>query len=310
MDAEETRAVVERVRRVPDRHRVLDVDAATAARVYRVDAALLSALLDLGLPHRATGGEVLLDALDLENVALGLRLPSPRYLAMRRWPDVLRAAADRTPAAYDVRVSAACAAREDPDHTCDHRVHPRLAELRTDGASHGQHVTVHHEVGPTAGLEHAPPALAELFDEVSDLWFHILPLALYRDLGFVRETGLADCELASLHVAALAADAGWETRRSFGLLLSSPYSAEHFWAEVRLDGVWTAFDPHLVHNLVRWQVLAPGEVSPALVMTPAFLRVAGDWLDLVEDAGRPAALSYLTRRGPLAAAAAGRQGAA
>lgn len=86
MDTETLRGIVERVRLVPDRHRVFDQDTPAAMRIFRIGTPALSDLLDLGFPHRSSGGERYFDELDLANASLALRLPSPRYLAMRRWP--------------------------------------------------------------------------------------------------------------------------------------------------------------------------------------------------------------------------------
>ncbi|WP_434441753.1 hypothetical protein [Lentzea sp. E54] len=287
------RAVVDRVSRVPDRYRVFDRDTHTAHRVFGLGAEVLSVLLDLGFPCRGQNGERSFDELDLTNASLALRLPSPRYLAMRGWPQTFRSSSESRPIRYDVTISAGCGFTE-PGHGCDFRPAAGLGQEVSAGR-----FTLRREVGGSGDAVEVPAALERLFSEVSRLHFHVLPVALYRDLGFLEETSLANCDLASLHVARRAEQEGWEARRCFGLLLSSPYSAEHFWPEVRLDGVWTAFDPHTINSLVRWQVLAPGEVPLAQPLNDAFHRVAGDWVDLVQDAGRPARLSLLTRRQPL-----------
>ena len=150
----------------------------------------------------------------------------------------------------------------------------------------------------------APQELQRLFDEVSRFQFHVLPVAMFGDLSFMEETGLANCELASRHLVRRAAEEGWEARRSSGLLLSSPYSLEHFWPEIRLDGAWTVFDPYMIRSLERWGVLELSEVSPAQVLNSGVIRIAENWVDIVEDAGRPARVSLLTRRKPLTATGA------
>ncbi len=299
MNPEALRGIAERVRRVPDRHRVFDQDASAVAKIHRIGAPILSDLLDLGFPHRSSGGERYFDKLDLENVSLALRLPSPRYLAMRRWPDVIRAVVENRPVRYDLEVVAECDSAM-PGHECDFRLPAQVLALGVGPDSTARKFTLSREVKDTAGPGEAPQELRRLFAEVSGFHFHILPEALYGDLSFLADTSLADCELASGFLARRAAEEGWEARRSFGLLLSSPYSLPHFWPEVRLDGVWTAFDPHLINSLVRWEVLAPGEVPAAAVLNAAFLRVTEDWLPLIQDAERPARVSVLTRRRPLA----------
>jgi hypothetical protein len=294
MDAEPLRGIVERVRRVPDRYRVFDQDSSTAAGIFRLGSPVLSELLDLGLPHRSSGGERYFDELDLANVSLTLRLPSPRYLAMRRWPQVFRAMAEDRPVRYEVEVSGDCAGAE-AGHECDFRLPEEVLALGA-GPQRARRFTLYREVGPDNRSVEVPQELRRLFDEVSGFHFHILPVALYGDLAFLAATALANCELASRYLTSRATEDGWEARRSFGLLLSSPYSAQHFWPEIRLDGVWTAFDPHTINSLVRWEVLAPGEVPIDQVLNTAVFRIAEEWLDLVQDAGRPARVSLLTRR--------------
>ncbi|MFJ8752646.1 hypothetical protein ACIREO_25415 [Streptomyces sp. NPDC102441] len=301
MNAEPLRAVVERVRLVPDRHRVLDQDTSTARRIYGIGAPVLSELLDLGFPHRSSGRERYFDELDLANVSLALRLPSPRYLAMRRWPQIFRAVVDERPVRYEVEVSAECGSAV-PGHRCDFRLPAEVLALGADRDT-SDRFTLRREVGATGRTGEAPQELRRLFAEASEFRFHILPLALYGDLSFLAETSLANCELAGRYLVQRAAEDGWEARRSFGLLLSSPYSLPHFWPEIRLDGVWTAFDPYMIISLERWEVLAPFEVSTAQVLNSAVFRVAEDWIDLVQDAGSPARVSLLTRRKPLAGGA-------
>uniref|UniRef100_A0AAU3GRH1 Transglutaminase-like domain-containing protein n=1 Tax=Streptomyces sp. NBC_01401 TaxID=2903854 RepID=A0AAU3GRH1_9ACTN len=295
MDTETLRGIVERVRLVPDRHRVFDQDTPAAMRIFRIGTPALSDLLDLGFPHRSSGGERYFDELDLANASLALRLPSPRYLAMRRWPAVFRAAADDSAVRYEVEVAAECDAPE-PGHRCDFRLPAEVLALGAEPAAGARRFTLIREVGATGRTGEVPEELRRLFAEVSRFRFHILPLALYGDLGFIETTSLANCELASRYLVRRADEDGWEARRSFGLLFSSPYSLHHFWPEIRLDGVWTAFDPYMIISLERWGVLAPAEVPATQVIDSAVFRVAEDWTDLVEDAGRPARVSLLTRR--------------
>lgn len=296
MNAEELRAIVDRARRVPNQYRRFEQDASVALRIFRISAPVLSALSDLGFPHRSSSGERFFDELDLANASLAMRLPSPRYLAMRRWPDVLRAVVDNRPVRYEVEVVAECDSAT-PGHQCDFRLPAEVRALRAGPDLDAQRFTLRREV---AGTGEAPQELRQLFAEVSGFEFHFLPDALRSDLSFLAATWLADCELATRYLVRRAAEEGWAARRSFGLLLSSPYSLEHYWPEVQLDGAWAAFDPHLINSLVRWRVLAPAEVSTAQVLNSAVLRVSADWVSLVEDAGRPARVSLLTRRRPLA----------
>jgi hypothetical protein len=295
VDAELLPGIVDRARLVPGRYRVFDQDASSARRIFRIGDRLLSELLDLGLPHRSSGGERRFDELDLANASLTLRLPSPRYLAMRRWPETLRSVVDGRPVRYEVQVSATCGSAE-PGHPCDFRLPAEVLALGAEPDAAAGRFTLRREVGACGRAGQAPGELRPLFDEVSRFHYYILPLALYGDLSFLAATGLANCELASRYLAERAAEEGWESRRSFGLLLSSPYSLHHFWPEVRLDGGWCVFDPFLIVTLERWGVLAAAEIPSTQALTSAVVRIAEDWVELVEDAGRPAPVSLLTRR--------------
>lgn len=299
MNTELLQGITDRVRLVPDQHRVFDQDISMVLKVFGIRAPILSALLDLGFPHRSSGGQQYFDELDLANTSLALHLPSPRYLAMRRWPDVLRAVAENRAVRYDLEIVAECDSAA-PAHQCDFRLPAEVQALGARADSTARKFILSREVGTSGRPGEAPPQLQRIFGEVSGFHFHILPKALYGDLSFVAATSLADCELATRYLVGRAIEEGWEARRSFGLLLSSPYSLEHYWPEVRLDGVWTAFDPHLINSLVRWEVLAAAQVSNAQVLNSVFFRVADDWIPLVEDAGRPARVSLLTRRRQLA----------
>ncbi|WLW54335.1 hypothetical protein [Streptomyces sp. YU58] len=298
MNAEVLAGIVDRVRRVPDRYRVFDQDTSTAQRIFRLGDPVLSELLDLGLPHRSSGGERYFDELDLANASLALRLPSPRYLAMRRWPEIFRSVVDDRPVRYEVQVSAECGS-DGPGHECDFRLPEEVLALGADPDPAGRRFTLRREVGATQHTGEAPQGLPQLFDEVSRFQFHILPVALYGDMSFLAATSLANCELASRYLVRRATEDGYEARRSFGLLLSSPYSLHHFWPEVRIDGVWTAFDPYMIISLERWEVLKPSEVPTTQILNSAVFRIAEDWTELVEDAGRPTRVSLLTRRRPL-----------
>ena len=299
MSTEQLPGIVERVRLVPDQYRVFDQDASTAQRIFRIGDQLRSDLLDLGFPHRLSGGERYFDELDLANASLALRLPSPRYLAMRRWPEIFRSVVDDRPVHYEVEVAADCDSAA-PGHQCEFRLPAEVLALGAgqDLSADGK-FTLSREVGAAGRTGAAPDELRHLFAEVTGFQYHILPVALYGDLSFLAATSLANCELASRYLAQRATEEGWETRRSFGLLLSSPYSIHHFWPEIRLDGVWTTFDPFVIQSLERWELLAPAEISPTQALNSAVLRIAEDWIDLVQDAGSPARVSLLTRRRPL-----------
>src|SRR4051794_32542246 len=94
--------VLERAARVPDRFRRFEVGAETAARVHRIDGALLDEALDLGLAHQGSGADRRFDDFDLKNLGLALRIPSPAWLQVRLSAQPFNAAAIGT-ATYRAR---------------------------------------------------------------------------------------------------------------------------------------------------------------------------------------------------------------
>lgn len=287
-------AIVDRIRRVPDAYRRFDQDEATALRVFRLDQQLLAEAVGHGLPFRSSDDGLRYDELDLTNLSLSLRLPSPRYLAMHQWPAAIRAAASPEAMHYEVDISARCSA-PDTGHVCDARLADPLREAgaRLDARTRKGSLTVAYAADTPSGS--APPELGELFDELDDLHFHVLPIELYGDVEFAKATSLANCELASRLLVQRGRESGWDTRRSFGLLLSTPFSIPHFWAEFRLEDRWVAFDPHTITSLRRWGLLDPSTCRNQAV-NAAVLRVGEEWVDLIEDQGRPVTESLLTRR--------------
>lgn len=295
MDVEQVSDVVERISRVPDRYRRFDHDADIAWRIFRLDGAMLSAAADYGLPVRSSNGQRAYDELDLTNLSLALRLPSPRYLAMYQWPAAMRAAAEPERMRYEVDIAGGCAAT-DSEHTCDVRLTETFRAVGAELDPHTRKGTLIASYDHRTPRGNAPDDLRRLFNEVDAFHFHVLPVELYSDLTFLRDTALANCELASKYLVLRGLDTGWDARRSFGLLLSTPYSIAHFWAEFRLDGEWVAFDPHMINSLARWGLLDPETTARDQVVSAAVLRIGDEWTDLIEDAGHPVKESLLTRR--------------
>jgi len=141
-----------------------------------------------------------------------------------------------------------------------------------------------------------PEEVPASFEQVADVEFYFLPEPLRSDLTFLETAQLGDCELVTRYLVRELTRRGCDARPSFGLLLSSPYSLEHYWPEIQIDGRWTAFDPHLINSLVRWGVLESGQVAPHEVLDGAFYRLGDKWKPLMVDMGIPARTSLLTRR--------------
>ncbi|WP_304450695.1 transglutaminase domain-containing protein [Nocardiopsis sp. YSL2] len=283
-------AVVDRVRQVPDRYREFRVTPDRAEWLHRLDRELLNELTDAGLPCRGSSRNRLYDHRDLSNISLALRLPTARYLAMRGWAGSLKAPLpeDRL---HEVVITSRPpeTAVEDPRFSPSDllRSLPSFSEL-----GNGQFrltLTPDHRESPVCD------ALLELTSPVADLYFHVLPDELREDLGFLRETGLADCKLAAKFVVDRAEASGMRARRAFGFFLAVPYSIDHAWAEIYVDGSWYGFDPHLLNALVELGLLSGGEWPMHRSIGPSTHRLSFVEDPLVRVAGAGVELSMPTR---------------
>lgn len=253
------RAALERVRSVPSVCRHFSVPLEETHRQYGIEQRLLEMLLDCGLPHHGSGQNLRLDPLDLENLGFALALPSPQRTVLLRWGRSLSAPMQNERGAYEIRLTWQC---PDPGHTGDCRFHPgppmtSLLPQEPSGSMVGLRSTF--RVDPLHEVHDFGSALDPLIAEAATLDFHRLPEPLTGDLAFVRETRLADCRLANLHLTRLAGDLGLTVRPASGLFLGAPFPSRHVWFEVRVGDRWVAADPFFLHTLARWGVVRAEE---------------------------------------------------
>lgn len=261
--------LVGRMRQVPGQYRLFTDDEAAAVGTFKVPPDLLHELLDHGMPHRRSDdGRLLFDRLDVENVGLARRLPAPRYLAMRRWRRALSAPRESGHCEYRISIAARC---PDPGHAgpCGFAVNPdvlaavcagRPVTLEDGTAAAGVSIPV-----PAGGYR---AAHRELFRCVEPLDFHLVPIPMPIDLGWARETRLADCRIAARLLVTRAAEQGLAARPADGYVLLAPFPMRHWWIELGgEDEVWSVADPFLFQSLARWGIVDPAEVpidtSPA-----------------------------------------------
>lgn len=297
---EELRRAVDAAVRIPDRHRVFAEPFARAVKFYRIPAPVLEALLDAGLPHLRHDGQFLLDRKDLENLLLALRFPSPQRAALGHMARALSAAPDGRPGpprTLDIR--ARC---PEPGHPgpCDFRLLDAVRESpHTTGTA--TQAPGHHraEVSLGAGgTAHLPPGgpVDRIVAEAEKLTFHHLPAALAEDLGFLRDTGLADCRSASRHLVAVGAEAGLTVRPASGIFVSVPFSNLHSWIEVETaDGTWLPADPFFLTALARWDVLDAGTWPPHRSPLGVYWPLGPYERPLLTHGGAGAAASLVTR---------------
>jgi hypothetical protein len=232
---------VERVRLVPDAHRTYTESVERARRYHGIADSLLRQLLDLGLPHRGMAGDLRLDRLDLENIGLMLMLSCPRRSAMRWWSESFVTAPWLT---FEVELSA------DVTWISDN---PQVTDVRPAEVGHTATVRL-----PGAKVLFDSP-YAELLEHLRTAEFHLIPQSLAGDIGFFRETGLANCSLGSLYLEKVAREMGLRVTVASGLILAAPFSIGHAWVSVLVDGEWLAADPLLLRSCATWGICDPAE---------------------------------------------------
>lgn len=245
--------VIERVSRIPARYRRFTVPPERARRFYRVPDDVLEQLLDLGFPHRGDGDSRLFDRDDLKTVVLMLRLRSPKRAALEAMARSLVAGAAAAEVPRTVTIQTYCPR---PGHAgeCRFTVAPALSAAgfrRVDAQGYEGDVRL------PGGERHLSltPAERQLFDEVCRFEFHHIPYQLNQDLGFLWDSGLADCTLANHFMASRGREMGVDVRAVTGLFLTRPFANRHFWVELRRGAEWAQADPFYLTALVRWGVL-------------------------------------------------------
>lgn len=260
-DPSQLSQVVERTLRIPETAKRFEVSTDEAQAEYYVPAEVLADLLDLGLAARGEGDHRRFDPLDLENVALDLRLPTPQRRAMDWWSRSLLAEPRDGEVVYSVNANAKC---PEPGHPgdCQFEIDPLLAaacrpdSLRTKPAGAAFDIVITHRNLRFGGR------YTELIERLAALHFHILPDAVQADLGFLRETGLANCGLATRYAQVLGEELGLPVRPSCGYFVTAPFMTGHSWPEFQWEGDWVAADPFILTAISRWGV-AGGEHWPA-----------------------------------------------
>jgi hypothetical protein len=283
--------IVAWMRLIPLNRRVFAVSLREASQLHGVEPELLHELIDLGMPVRNDGGEMRLDSRDLANIALHLRLRSIQRRAMESWRQTLEMTSRLSRARFVLEYSARCT-------QSGHRGGQRFQLLVPPG-DHVEWVEGSQNVSmalerPTRWPE-LPERIREISDCVSDLRFFLVPPPLRDDVGFARETRLAGCGIAGRLIMEECRDREVDARLSFGLLLALPYATPHVWTEVRVEGEWVPFDPHLLRTLSYHAGLDgrawPPTRSPGAVLT----RLADSRRPLAEHDGHPAEATVVTR---------------
>jgi hypothetical protein len=247
---------IEKILRVPGKYRRFDTSVAHADRIYAVKGALLTLLLDLGLPHVIRGDNLYFDDQDLSNLCMDLKLPGVQWRFMRLWPRFLDLARKDAGKAYEFTVRTTCPR---PGHAgpCEYRFNDEfeknITKLQRSERSfefRGSPISEDYDFGAS---------IDQIIAEASRLEFHALPTELADDMKFLNDTGLANCQSANRWLSNVAARYGIEARPAVGLFVSVPFSVMHVWLEIRVGDEWKHADPFFLNALARWGIVQPDD---------------------------------------------------
>lgn len=261
---------VDKAGRIPGSLKQFTVDAADAARLHGIGSELQQRLLDLGLAHRGSGAERRFDRLDLDNIGIDLRLPCPRWTAMRWWSRSLPARVVPGPSEYDLVLRTECPTPE-LEHACEVVFHPGTVKSGEPADVSRRPLEEYRIELTTQWTDHCfGEAFSALIAEILPVEFHLMPEPLVSDPGFVAAAGLADCRMATAFLTRAAARLGVPARPVAGLFLARPFALRHWWIELLDDGAWIAADPFLLNTFQRWGITQsahwPANRSPSGVL--------------------------------------------
>ncbi|MEU6021876.1 hypothetical protein [Micromonospora sp. NPDC047134] len=281
------------IARVPDDYRSYTCGAWEARTQHGMSAELLERLTRAGLKYREVDGERRYDGLDLGNLSLHLGLSSVQRMAIRSWGRTW-ARCRRGTGRHLVRYVPSC---PDPGHEgpCRYR-------FAWPGGQRRQVTLGPLDEPPAVVLDSVPPPpapaipddLAELCHEIARLRFFLLAEPIRWDARFMRSTGISDCGGSSTLLLHGAKRLGYQTRRSFGLLLAEPFSTPHHWADIQIDGEWVPLDPMTMNALARWSTAVPDDIPVTTPLTGIVSRISGRWVPPVRHGTMQPRVSYLT----------------
>ncbi|MFD8380577.1 hypothetical protein ACFV2X_18840 [Streptomyces sp. NPDC059679] len=282
--------VLERAVRVPDRFRRFEVGAETAARVHRINGELLDEALDLGLAYEGSGADRRFDDFDLKNLGLGLRIPSPAWLQVRLSAQPFNAEAVAT-TTYRTRFQGRVggAVLEPSSQLASGVVDGTLRRMGPDVFEADLHVSAGENApdvdkgvgeGADKGAADCARELGPVLPEAARLEYYLVPDELRDDVGFVRETRLADCRAGTTYLARVAEDAGAAVRPAGGLLLAGAFPLPHAWLEVRRGDRWLPADPYYLISMAGYGLLDGERWPPHRSVAGTVWKICGPYADL------------------------------
>jgi Transglutaminase-like superfamily len=279
---------ITRLRLIPEERRRFHVDPRQAMLEFGVDMPLARELIALGLPHAMSDGDPRFTATDLHYIGLRLGCASTYLSVLQMWASSLQASADGEWTSVEVRC-----APDAPQKTAvevlvglDQRVRASIGVNRIAASIHAVPVRQWPAVGP---------ALEDLLLDVASLDFCWMPESLSGDVEFTRQTRLGDCGNAALLLSMECARLGIAARMAHGLLLATPFSTPHTWAEICVGDRWVPMDPLLIGLLSQYTTLDASAWPPTRSPGAVLLRLADEDTPIVLADGRPLHASFLTR---------------
>jgi Transglutaminase-like superfamily len=286
VEPEPMRDWIDRLRELPDRCRDFSVGARRAEREFGIDAGTMRELLAAGMPYADIDGDPRLCAADLHYVAVRLGCATAYLQAMRWWAAALTQSARW--GALDVVVRCVTYAAVGTE-----------VDLRGPSGSLRSRIAADRVAGilrfTTAGAWPSPePSIAGLLADIAALDFRWIADSAEDPVGIARRTGLADCASAARLLVEECHARDIEARTAYGLLLSSPYSTPHNWAEIDIDGQWVPFDPLLLALLSRHAGIDGAVWPPTRSPGGVLLRLAEHPQPIATAAGEPLDATFLT----------------
>jgi hypothetical protein len=295
-----------------DEHRRFIVSGEDASERFGLDAALLAAACDAGLPHRGRGVALLLDEYDVLNLSMAAESGAHRRAVTMFWRDAFLPHASGR-AVYDVTYLAGCSR---PTHRGPCRYEaltpggPRQVALPPSGQRRpvmSYRVERPAALGPVRGASTLPSGLAGLVEEAAAHYFlRLSPEIPDADRhAYLVHAGATDCRTGSEWLHDRAAERGLQARRAFGLLLTPPYANQHFLCSVPSASGPVEVDPLLVSALHRWGVVTAGELAVGAALGHVFLPLADGWAPVLTHNGSLVPDPTIVVRRPRAAIARG-----
>ncbi|MFD6398982.1 transglutaminase domain-containing protein [Nocardia sp. NPDC060249] len=276
------------LKKIPDALRRFTVDAETLSAQSRIPLDLLDDLISAGLPSDYREGNRYFDEIDIANISLYQRLPTPVTLGMRCRAMALMESSSA--GEFEVEIVPSC-----PDLG-----HPGPCHFDTWGAAGWTQAGtgsdarwLHSSIPPDTEL---PENIIRIVSGVAnELTFFHLPEILRGDISFAVSSGVADCRAAAAVLVGRAQESDIPARPAFGFLLSPPFSSPHQWVEFLVDGRWIAVDPILLRALAEWNMLDGAEWPPHRSPSQILKRIGSDYAPLARHNGAVTTASLPTR---------------